>query len=497
MGTKLRDMMEQLGHLSSDIFNKTLRVVTVERAPFTMKRIGDNNETEYYGFCVDMVTELSRYLGFDYEMYDVRGFGVKKKSGNWTGQIREILNENADFSVAPLSVSPDRQMVVDFTTPFMHSGVGMVTKAPELNQMGYFGFVKPFRTEVWLAIMVAFFVISAAISLVSRWRLRSKVGDPVNDNDDKFTLQNSFWLALWSVMRKGGEPAPRSPPVRILVAFWWFFALIVITTYTANLTASLTVNRMSSSINSLEDLAAQTDIPYGLVRGGGYYKFFQSRATEPEGIIGSGTVFERMWYAMISIREHGVRNYVEGMGRARNGSYVYMADDTTLAYDVITDPECKLMMVGVPFLHRGYGIPTKKGSPLAEALTLGILKMQETGTLDLLKTKWWPKNGCPLFGPDPEVKRGDIGLDVFAGVFMVLGAGILLAIIVAACEIIVTGTSTKKESSTDSYDCNDEELENGYKPETITAQAEPLSQELLRCIQTGRVKVTVCPTMTS
>ncbi|XP_078679269.1 glutamate receptor ionotropic, kainate 2-like [Branchiostoma floridae x Branchiostoma belcheri] len=493
MGSQLKEMMEQLRHLSGDIFNKTLRVVTVQRAPFTMTRVGANNKTEYYGFCVDMVTELSRYLGFNYEMYDVRGFGVKK-NGNWTGQIREILNGNADFSVAPLSVSPERQMVVDFTTPFMHSGVGMVTQAPELDHMGYFGFVKPFRTEVWLAIIGAFLVISAAISLVSRWRLRSKVGDPGNDNDDKFTLQNSFWLALWSVMRKGGEPAPRSPPVRILVAFWWFFALIVITTYTANLTASLTVNRMSSSINSLEDLASQTDIPYGLVRGGGYYKFFESRAVEPEG---SGTVFERMWYAMISNRENGVRNYVEGMSRARNGSYVYMADDTTLAYDVITDPECKLMMVGVPFLHRGYGIPTKKGSPLVEALTLGILKMQETGTLDLLKAKWWPKDGCPLFGPDPEVKRGDIGLDVFAGVFMVLGAGILLAVVVAACEIIFAGRTQKKESSSNHHDCTGGELGDRHMPKKTTVQVEPLSEELLRCIQTGRVKITLCPATTT
>ena len=41
---------------------------------------------------------------------------------------------------------------------------------------------------------------------------------------------------------------------------WWFFSLILISSYTANLAAFLTVDRMVAPINSADDLAAQTEI---------------------------------------------------------------------------------------------------------------------------------------------------------------------------------------------------------------------------------------------
>ena len=62
---------------------------------------------------------------------------------------------------------------------------------------------------------------------------------------------------------------------------WWFFTLIMISSYTANLAAFLTVERMDSPIESAEDLAKQTKIKYGALRGGSTAAFFRvSRAAE-------------------------------------------------------------------------------------------------------------------------------------------------------------------------------------------------------------------------
>ena len=41
----------------------------------------------------------------------------------------------------------------------------------------------------------------------------------------------------------------------MIAALWWFFTLIMISSYTANLAAFLTVERMESPIESAEDLA--------------------------------------------------------------------------------------------------------------------------------------------------------------------------------------------------------------------------------------------------
>ena len=58
-------------------------------------------------------------------------------------------------------------------------------------------------------------------------------------------------------------------------AVWWFFTLILISSYTANLAAFLTVERMVTPINSAEDLARQTQIEYGTIISGTTLDFFK------------------------------------------------------------------------------------------------------------------------------------------------------------------------------------------------------------------------------
>ena len=70
----------------------------------------------------------------------------------------------------------------------------------------------------------------------------------------------------------------RSMSGRIVGSVWWFFTLIVISSYTANLAAFLTVERMNSPIESAEDLAKQTEIKYGTVDSGSTKAFFRVHA---------------------------------------------------------------------------------------------------------------------------------------------------------------------------------------------------------------------------
>jgi len=60
---------------------------------------------------------------------------------------------------------------------------------------------------------------------------------------------------------------------------WWFFTLIIISSYTANLTSFLTMERMISPIESANDLAKQTEIKYGTIRGGSTMTFFKVRSS--------------------------------------------------------------------------------------------------------------------------------------------------------------------------------------------------------------------------
>lgn len=92
---------------------------------------------------------------------------------------------------------------------------------------------------------------------------------------NEFSIMNSLWFALGAFMQQGCDISPRSVSGRIVGSVWWFFTLILISSYTANLAAFLTVERMVTNINSAEDLAKQTDVQYGTIRHGSTREFFK------------------------------------------------------------------------------------------------------------------------------------------------------------------------------------------------------------------------------
>src|SRR6218665_2580604 len=71
----------------------------------------------------------------------------------------------------------------------------------------------------------------------------------------------------------------RSLSGRLAGSSWWFFTLIIISTYTANLAAFLTVERMLTPINSADDLVKQSEIRYGTLDAGSSRDFFKVRTT--------------------------------------------------------------------------------------------------------------------------------------------------------------------------------------------------------------------------
>jgi len=99
---------------------------------------------------------------------------------------------------------------------------------------------------------------------------------PVPPNE--FTMLNSFWYSLAAFMQQGCDLTPPSIAGRIAAAVWWFFTIILISSYTANLAAFLTVERMVAPIKTPEDLAMQTDVSYGTLLHGSTWEFFRVSA---------------------------------------------------------------------------------------------------------------------------------------------------------------------------------------------------------------------------
>lgn len=103
---------------------------------------------------------------------------------------------------------------------------------------------------------------------------------------------NSMWFPVGSIMQQGCDILPKAASTRIALSLWFFFALIIISSYTANLAAFLTMSRMGVSIESADDLAKQTKVKYGAVLGGSTLQFFKDS---------NFSTYQRMWSAMESM----------------------------------------------------------------------------------------------------------------------------------------------------------------------------------------------------
>ena len=92
-------------------------------------------------------------------------------------------------------------------------------------------------------------------------------------------------------VRLSASSSGRSFSARIAGGVWWFFTLIIISTYTANLAAFLTVERLITPINSADDLSRQTSIEYGILKDSSTQEFFKHSKVQ---------VYRNMYNFMVS-----------------------------------------------------------------------------------------------------------------------------------------------------------------------------------------------------
>ncbi|GBP68826.1 Ionotropic receptor 25a [Eumeta japonica] len=105
------------------------------------------------------------------------------------------------------------------------------------------------RTEVWLSIVAALVLTGFMIWLLDKYSPYS-----ARNNAEaypypcrEFTLKESLWFALTSFTPQGGGEAPKALSGRTLVAAYWLFVVLMLATFTANLAAFLTVERMQGT----------------------------------------------------------------------------------------------------------------------------------------------------------------------------------------------------------------------------------------------------------
>ncbi|KAM9833100.1 glutamate receptor 1a isoform 4-T4 [Syngnathus typhle] len=447
--------------------NRTYIVTTIIESPYVMLKkkhehlVGND---KYEGYIVELAAEIAKHVGYQYQLKIVSDgkYGARDaETKMWNGMVGELVYGKADVAVAPLTITLVREEVIDFSKPFMSLGISIMIKKPTKSKPGVFSFLDPLAYEIWMCIVFAYIGVSVVLFLVSRfspyeWHADDyeEGGEPqspsqvagsnglqqgqtttqANSNQqspeqtNEFGIFNSLWFSLGAFMQQGCDISPRSLSGRIVGGVWWFFTLIIISSYTANLAAFLTVERMVSPIESAEDLAKQTEIAYGTLDAGSTKEFFRRSKI---------AVFEKMWsYMKAADPSVFVKTTDEGVIRVRKskGKYAYLLESTMNEYMEQRKP-CDTMKVGGNLDSKGYGIATPKGSPLRIPVNLAVLKLNEQAVLDKLKNKWWYDKGeCGNKDSGRKDKTSALSLSNVAGVFYILIGGLGLAMLVALVE---------------------------------------------------------------
>lgn len=100
---------------------------------------------------------------------------------------------------------------------------------------------------------------------------------------NEFNLLNTLWFTFGSLLQQKNIVSPSSMSVRIISAVWWFFSFVLVSSYIANLTALLSIERLTIPINSVDELAAQRSIQFGALVNSSTMDFF--RVTKKPHII--------------------------------------------------------------------------------------------------------------------------------------------------------------------------------------------------------------------
>ncbi|CAG0883411.1 unnamed protein product [Cyprideis torosa] len=530
------------------------KVVTVVAPPFIINatNASDPNAPEKFeGYCIDLINEIKVLMNFEYTIYPVEDgkFGALSETNkSWNGMIKDLIIGKADIALGPLSVMAERENVVDFTVPYYDLvGITILMKKTK-QETALFKFLTVLELDVWLCILAAYFFTSLLLWVFDRFSPYSYQNNREKYIDDderrEFNLKECLWFCMTSLTPQaslsaptipgifqrgvafengfhllpktlpkfddGGGEAPKNLSGRLVAATWWLFGFIIIASYTANLAAFLTVSRLDTPIESLDDLSKQYKVRYAPMDGTATMTYFQRMAGIEEkfyqiwkemSLNDSMDPVERaklaVWdypvsdkYTKIwqSMQETGLPNSFEkalDQVRASPSStegFAYIAksrlavvtirmadagdmaskqipmqkegsngDATDIRYQELTN--CDLQMVGDEFSRKPYALAVQEGSPLKEQLNDAILKLLNQRRLESLKEKWWNQNPNKKVCDDTDDQSDGISIYNIGGVFIVIFVGIVLACLTLAIEywyykLRFRGPS--RDSSTDS-----------------------------------------------
>ncbi|XP_068321797.1 glutamate receptor 2.7-like [Pyrus communis] len=338
----------------------------------------DSDKKKYVGFCIaifDMVINRLNYsLPYQFEVFD----------GLYDDLVEQVHKKVYDAVVGDITVLADRLDKVEFTQPYMKSGLSMIV--PAKPEKSIWMFMKPFTWQMWV-VTGSIFIYTVFII----WFLECP-SNPAFSGPLKNQIGTATWFTFSTLFFAHKEKI-YSNLTRVVVVVWLFVVLSLTSSYTANLSSMLTVPRLKLYIDSDSKVGCDGDsfvIEYlqnvlgfkNIIKVKseyGYPNEFKNKTIE--------AAFLELPYAEVFMNE-----YCEG----------YTA----------TAPNYRFG--GLSFIFQ-------RGSPIVRDFSKVILELLENGEVKKLQNEWLtPKKECPRNATSNEPES--LTLNSFTGLYVISAA---------------------------------------------------------------------------
>ncbi|KAG8368936.1 hypothetical protein BUALT_Bualt15G0098200 [Buddleja alternifolia] len=369
---------------------RKLRIGIPDRFSYKEFVSRDEDTNEIHGYCVDVFLAAVNLLSYAVP-YEFILFGDKKKNPSYMELV-------FDAAVGDIAIVTNRTKIVDFTQPYIESGLVVVAPVRKLNSSPL-AFMRPFTLSMW-AVTGAFFLIVGVVI----WILEHRINDEFRGPPKK-----QFLTILWfgfSTLFFAHRENTMSTLGRIVLIIWMFVVLIITSSYTASLTSILTVQQLAPSIRGIDSLITSND-HIGFQVG----SFAESYLREELNIAKSRLI------PLGSPQE-----YADAINRGRVAAVV----DERPYVDLFLSKYCMFQVVGREFTRSGWGFAFPRDSPLAVDMSTAILTLSENGELQKIHDKWLNTRAC---GQSTSVDSDQLQLKSFWGLFLLCGIVCFLALL--------------------------------------------------------------------
>ncbi|KAK7346274.1 hypothetical protein VNO80_20789 [Phaseolus coccineus] len=363
---------------------------------------GTEGTEMFGGYCIDVFTAALHLVPYPVP-YTFVPFGDGKTNPSNSKLLNLITNGEFDAVVGDITITTNRTKIVDFTQPYIESGLVVVAPIRKMKSSAW-AFLRPFTPMMWFVTGMFFLVVGAVV-----WILERRLND-----DFRGPARRQFVTILWfsfSTLFFSHREKTVSTLGRLVLIIWLFVVLILNSSYIASLTSILTVEQLSSSVKGIESLATSDD-RIGFLSG----SFAENYLTEELNIHRS---------RLVPLNSPSEYEKALKDGPA-NGGVTAIIDERAYM-ELFLATRCEYSIVGQEFTKMGWGFAFPRDSPLAIDMSTAILKLSENGDLQRIHDKWLTRSACSSEGAKQGIDR--LELKSFWGLFLLSGIACFIALL--------------------------------------------------------------------